>query len=936
MYMVHLRAKNLPEKGKVEKWLFETDVIKSGDDFALVRTVSNQEIVIKSHIDGVVVKTLKLGSIVKNGSVLANIAVGTREIAKVKNKSFVEGEEPVNVELEELDLSSDGFERLHSAEDELDEISGAVMYDRNYQAPTPFSSGDEIMNTPAKYQQIVKRDEEMKEQEDKNVAPAGGLKNRFAQMRANIASSIKNNPNAKMVNLSDDEKDKLAGMSNEEALQDGNLFNADNSAGVSKFRQLIQSRKEKLLKENDFQEVKDEDLQIDAMSKLDEKGRPLIMRNIIANRLEKFNQSGGDPAAVDRDIVATKDNAVKNYKAKPSEILMDGVDKYIKPDIPEEEATPNMYKTDKQKIVDSTVKEGPFARQRASDDGEFGVTYGTYVDDEEHMDVDLNEVTNSGATMMPKKRKTELLDEIKQKSTKSYAESKLANLYDSNRRWEIIKSRNDVSEIQKRKHQMEGGGAVEHSDESVSETAINGVEIPAFFLNETIVQDESGRVDYVQFKETQEGKIEFENWLRANNLYATYSDAKEDPTMVVESHAPKKTHQTQMDREELERTFEEFSKPLEGGVVSDSSTIGYLKQEIEELKQMLEEKNQLKKAERQLQNEAPSAPSTDQTFSQMMQLMMMQNLMQNMNHGANNNAQTANASNEDIKKMIQVQLENFKDKMLNEKPNHQNGDLNYVDVNKRDNLNEIKPNNNISHPMNVENENNILQREAINPNSLPAVKSMILSQSYIPPLTISTEVDMTSILKLKHVLKKTDPNTLYSTILFIAKSLSLALTEYPKINSSYDPESNEVIVKVYHNIGLATETSEGLIIPVLKFVEKLSLKELAIDIQEMTTRLRRGELFNYETSGSTITLANYGNIGAIQATPTIFYPNAAVVGVGKVIKKPVVVENEKLAIKAMMNVSLTVDQRIIDNATAGRFLARMKEILEKPELLMVS
>jgi hypothetical protein len=66
MYMVHLRAKNLPEKGKVEKWLFETDVIKSGDDFALVRTVSNQEIVIKSHIDGVVVKTLKLGSIVKN------------------------------------------------------------------------------------------------------------------------------------------------------------------------------------------------------------------------------------------------------------------------------------------------------------------------------------------------------------------------------------------------------------------------------------------------------------------------------------------------------------------------------------------------------------------------------------------------------------------------------------------------------------------------------------------------------------------------------------------------------------------------------------------------------------------------------------------------------------------------------------------------------
>jgi pyruvate/2-oxoglutarate dehydrogenase complex dihydrolipoamide acyltransferase (E2) component len=81
-----------------------------------------------------------------------------------------------------------------------------------------------------------------------------------------------------------------------------------------------------------------------------------------------------------------------------------------------------------------------------------------------------------------------------------------------------------------------------------------------------------------------------------------------------------------------------------------------------------------------------------------------------------------------------------------------------------------------------------------------------------------------------------------------------------------------VIVKVYHNIGLATETSEGLIIPVLKFVEKLSLKELAIDIQEMTTRLRRGELFNYETSGSTITLANYGNIGAISSDTNNLLP----------------------------------------------------------------
>ncbi|KAJ3615981.1 hypothetical protein Zmor_012147 [Zophobas morio] len=308
----------------------------------------------------------------------------------------------------------------------------------------------------------------------------------------------------------------------------------------------------------------------------------------------------------------------------------------------------------------------------------------------------------------------------------------------------------------------------------------------------------------------------------------------------------------------------------------------------------------------------------------MMQLMMMQQLMQNQNN-----------SQMDIKKIIQDQLDEFKSSLVNDNRFRRNNeDLNYVNT-KRDiaNLNreQITP-----YEKQQEAESNVLKRESLSATALPAVKSMILSQNLIPPLTISTEVDMTSILKLKHVLKKTDPNTLYSTILFITKALSLALAEYPKLNSSYDPETNELIVKAYHNIGLATETTEGLIIPVLKFVEKLSLRELAIDIQEMTTRLRRGELYNYETSGSTITLANYGNIGAIQATPTIFFPNAAVVGVGKVIKKPVVVDNEKLAIKAMMNVSLTVDQRIIDNATAGRFLARMKEILEKPELITVS
>src|SRR5699024_3442160 len=120
------------------------------------------------------------------------------------------------------------------------------------------------------------------------------------------------------------------------------------------------------------------------------------------------------------------ENAPKNQKPHPSEILKDGVDKYIKKE--EAKETPDMYKVDKNKIVDTSASEGPFARQRASEDGDFGVTFGAYVDDDEDMEVDLNQVTNSGATMFPEKDRSTLLNEIKQKTDRTYAESKLANL----------------------------------------------------------------------------------------------------------------------------------------------------------------------------------------------------------------------------------------------------------------------------------------------------------------------------------------------------------------------------------------------------------------------------------------------------------------------------------------------------------------------------
>gem|GEM_PF-6558361 len=364
------------------------------------------------------------------------------------------------------------------------------------------------------------------------------------------------------------------------------------------------------------------------------------------------------------------------------------------------------------------------------------------------------------------------------------------------------------------------------------------------------------------------------------------------------------------------------------------------------------------------------------TFSQMMQYILMQNITQNMSVNKN--------SNDDIKDVIRREINDFKNDL---KPHNQfqytcsgpqckadhthrhcNCGIDYLypkcnlhqnfnnqnrtsidrseskkESNSLEEIETVDFDHHLEPPKKAESyiefegtdTNKIVNRQKINKNRNSAVKSMILSQNYIPPLTISTEIDMSSILKLKHVLKKTHENIKFPSIAFIAKAISISLSEYSKLNSSYDPQTNEVVIKKYHNIGLATETSEGLVIPVLKFIEKLTIKEIAIDIKEMTQRLRKGEILNYETDGSTITIANHGNIGAIRTSPTIFYPNAAVIGVGKVTKKPVVVLGEKLAIKPIMNMALTVDQRIIDAAEAGQFLSRVKEILEKPELLMI-
>ncbi|WP_166508609.1 2-oxo acid dehydrogenase subunit E2 [Spiroplasma chinense] len=903
--MVHLRARNLPSKGKVVEWLFKGENISFGDDFALVKLDDGGEVNIKSNYNGVIVKTIKLGSPVKNGSILANIAIGEKEIAKFRNRHFTRE----NVEEGNIDgiFLPDYIEETNMpvVDSPADEFSGAVVYDRYNQAITPFSSGhDDIMDSKEKFEKLEEKEKTMQD---------SPVKDRFAQMRANIQNSIKNAPQNKV--MGDMNPDELLKMNNNDLMAStgGNIFEKQDGVGPSKFRQLIQARKEKLLEENDYKEVKDVDQSIDAMSKTDEKGRPLIMRNIIASRIEKLNQAGGDPSVLERDIVATKDNALLD-KDKPKPSLE------AKPmSKPEQNSNWEQRGSKNLEVTQDEV----FMRQRASEDGDFGVSLGGYIVDEEPTVIDANDLSKYGGFVMPQKKPDELLEEINSKGKQSYAESKIKSLYDINKRWNLMKDRDERTEITNRRKAIESGQIREVSK---FEQTVEQDKIPKQFTQEVPYQDDvTGEMQFIPYNKTPRGKKEFESWLRASNLYTSYLEAEHDAEregreLDMGGHKTPKKVQKQISKK-LNEQGEEYAT-ISGDKEDD--TIDFLKKQIADLQDALIQQNKLNEASQRVgqQTQMGAGGGTD-TFSQLMQYMLMQSIMQNMSLGGDK------ISGKEIKDLIRSEIESFKKEVKTPSKNYdemrtvnfenqvQDANLGYLDYESNDVNKEVR-------------------REKVNKTRNPAVKSMILSQNYIPPLTISTEIDMSSILKLKHMLKQTQNHIKFSTISFIAKAISIALEEHPKINSSYDPESDEVIIKKYHNIGLATETSEGLIIPVLKFVEKLSVKEVAIDIREMTQRLRAGELYNYETEGSTITIANYGNIGAIQATPTIFYPNAAVIGVGKVVKKPVVVNNEKLAIKAIMNMSLTVDQRILDAAEAGRFLSRVKEILERPEVLTVS
>jgi pyruvate dehydrogenase E2 component (dihydrolipoamide acetyltransferase) len=201
--------------------------------------------------------------------------------------------------------------------------------------------------------------------------------------------------------------------------------------------------------------------------------------------------------------------------------------------------------------------------------------------------------------------------------------------------------------------------------------------------------------------------------------------------------------------------------------------------------------------------------------------------------------------------------------------------------------------------------------------------------------TYVEEVDMTAIVKLRaSAAEEAKKKGIKLTFLpFILKALVPTLKEFPYLNSSLDDATQEIVLKGDYNIGIATDTPQGLMVPVVKGVDQKSVWELAQEIAELTERARLGKSTREELIGGTFTVTNAGSIGGVFATPVINHPEVAILGVNAIRKRPVVVDDQ-IVIRDMMFLSMSVDHRIVDGADAARFMNRLVYFLSEPTRLV--
>lgn len=213
-------------------------------------------------------------------------------------------------------------------------------------------------------------------------------------------------------------------------------------------------------------------------------------------------------------------------------------------------------------------------------------------------------------------------------------------------------------------------------------------------------------------------------------------------------------------------------------------------------------------------------------------------------------------------------------------------------------------------------------------------RRMAASWQNVPHVTHHDNVDISDLEALRHQLNdKAKDSVRISTLSFIVKACLAGLKEYPDFNSSLDETGENLFLKRYFNIGIAVDTPGGLIVPVLKNADKLSLQDLALSMATLAERARTGQLSFADAEGGTFTVTSLGKIGGTAFTPIINAPEVAIMGVSRARKLPVEFEG-KIALRLILPLSLSYDHRVIDGAKAARFMGFVRDLLQNPKSLL--
>jgi len=215
-------------------------------------------------------------------------------------------------------------------------------------------------------------------------------------------------------------------------------------------------------------------------------------------------------------------------------------------------------------------------------------------------------------------------------------------------------------------------------------------------------------------------------------------------------------------------------------------------------------------------------------------------------------------------------------------------------------------------------------------------KAMVNSKHTAPHVTLMDEVDVTNLVALRKNFKEVAAaqGTKLTYLPFVVKALTAAAKKYPAINASIDDVNEEVVYKNYFNIGIAADTDNGLVVPVVKDADRKSIFGLADNINDLAGKARDGKLSGDEMKGGSITITNIGSAGGQWFTPVINHPEVAILGIGRIAEKAVV-KNGEIVAAPVLALSFSFDHRLIDGATAQNALNLVKRLLNDPQLLIM-